>query len=172
MDSPAEYAIIPDFLHFQIRDLFVAQGTVHADYAQLQRSIEAELIAEPGQEITSSSGGLEQLKGRLVIAEISDLDRDWTGSITRSQLRATSPLSAVKDYQVDLDLDPSGFSGLLELMRRDEPWTSLLLNFQGIDCPVIDDPMDGPIPWDDVTYPSVLLTSFRLTSGLRPRLAR
>ncbi len=164
MHRPAEYAIIPAFLHFHVRDVIVGMGTVHGGYDELQRSIEATLIAEDGQSVTSVAGGLDTLHGTLVISEVTDADRPWSGSITRTQRMWNPARFMTWDYSVDLELTPAGFSSLLELMHRDAPWTSLLLNFQNIDGPLHEDPLDRPPPWDDVAYPCVALTSFHLAT--------
>lgn len=165
MTSPADYAVVPAFLHFHVRDVVAAMGTVHGGYDELQRSIEAILVAEEGQRITSEPGGFDKLTGTLLISEVSDLDRPWIGSITRTQRMWNPARFMTWDYSVHLELAPAGFNDLVALMHRDAPWTSLLLNFQNIDGPVSDDPLERPIPWDDVAYPCVALTSFRLATA-------
>ncbi|MGN6595152.1 MAG: hypothetical protein ACTHKO_04465 [Sphingopyxis terrae] len=158
--GPVTFAIIPAFLRFEIGSANLEMGGAHGQYAQLERCVCAPLNALPDQPITSSPGSLDALKGMLLIVDAEDGGSDWVGSIQRSLFAAREPDAA--DYIVRLDLSPSAFDRFLAMSTTRQMLSGLSLDFQNIDGPIDEDPLDRPIPWNDVQYPHVALTNFTL----------
>ncbi|MGL3821207.1 hypothetical protein [Sphingopyxis sp. R3-92] len=162
MNSAAIFAMIPDFLRFDVGEIELNMGGAHGDYARLERCVTAPLSAIAGQLISSAPGNLDALKGDLVILEAVDEGRDWNGSIRRSAFTDHESNHCVADYMVRLDLSSDAFDRLLTLMNTGRVLSGLSLDFQNIDGPLVDDPLDRPIPWDDLGYPHVAVTNFTL----------
>lgn len=160
MSAAATYAIIPAFLRFDVGAVGLDMGGAHGDYERLERYVFAPLNALAGQRITSAAGFLHALKGEVVIADAAEDGSDWNGSIRRSIFANNGP-DAV-DYVVQLDLSPLAFDRLIALMQTGRMLSLLSLDFQNIDGPLNEDPLDRPIPWDDVQYPHVALTNFTM----------
>ncbi|GAO78349.1 hypothetical protein [Sphingopyxis sp. USTB-05] len=160
MMSAATFAIVPAFLRFDVGAVGLEMGGAHGDYARLERCIVAPLLAISGQPITSSAGNLGALKGRLLVVDAEDGNVEWNGSIRRSAI--SNFASDAADYVVHIDLTTLAFDRLAQLMTIGRTLSGLSLDFQNIDGPLNDDPLDRPIPWDDVQYPHVALTNFTL----------
>jgi len=162
MTEPSTIAIIPAFLRFRVTALELDLGPVHGGYDTLVRRLSANLQADPQQKLTSDAGMLDRCEGSLSILEDPDLHREWTGSIQRLKPyldRETRYRSG--DYRVSLDLQPAAFDRLLSLVQTGQQLFGLSLDFQNIDVPG-DGLLPVDDPWDDLQYPHVALTSFRL----------
>lgn len=160
MTNAATYAIVPDFLRFEVGAIGLELGGAHGEYERLERGIIAPLSAIAGQPITSAAQHLDALQGKLVILDAEEDGSDWSGSIRRS-IFATRPPDA-PDYLVSINLSPTAFDRLLAMMQGGRTPTALSLDFQNIDGPLIENPLGHPIPWDDAQYPHVALTNFLL----------
>lgn len=160
MMSAATFAIVPAFLRFDVGAVGLEMGGAHGDYARLERCIVAPLLAISGQPIKSLAGNLGALKGRLLVVDAEDGNVEWNGSIRRSAI--SNSASDAADYVVHIDLTTLAFDRLAQLMTIGRTLSGLSLDFQNIDGPLNDDPLDRPIPWDDVQYPHVALTNFTL----------
>lgn len=158
--SAATYAIVPNFLRFEVGAIGLELGGAHGDYERLERGIVGPLLAISGQPITSAAQHLGALQGKLVVLDAEGKGSDWSGSIRRS-IFATRPPDAL-DYVVSIDLSPAAFDRLLAMIHAGRTPTALSLDFQSIDGPLNEDPLDRPIPWDDVRYPHIGLTNFLL----------
>lgn len=165
MTQPVTYARIPAFLRFAVTDPALSMGPVHGAYDALDRTLCARLRALPGQPITGAAATLDALEGTLVVSDDPDRAAGWAGFIERTTPGENTAGVRTADYRVVLDLTKADFADLLGLMQTGLPLGGLVLNFQDIDGPVEDDPLDRPIPWDDAAYPVVALTSFRLNWG-------
>lgn len=160
MTNPATYAIVPDFLRFEVGAIGLELGGAHGEYERLERCMTAPLSAIAGQPITSAPRLLGALKGMLVVLDAEEDGSDWSGSIRRSAFGTGTP--DAPDYVVSIDLSPAAFDRLLAMMQAGRTLTGLSLDFQNIDGPLNEDPLDRPIPWDDTQYPHVALTNFLL----------
>jgi hypothetical protein len=160
MSGAATYAIVPDFLRFEVGTIGLELGGAHGDYERLERGIIASLSAIAGQPITSAAQHLDALQGKLVILDAEEDGSDWSGSIRRSAFGTGTP--DAPDYVVSIDLSPAAFDRLLAMMQGGRTPTALSLDFQNVDGPLNEDPLDRPIPWDDTRYPHVALTNFLL----------
>lgn len=160
MSNAATYAIIPDFLCFDVGEISLEMGGAQGDYARLERCVAAPLKAVADQLITSSAGHLGALNGKLVILDADDAVSDRSGSIRRS-LSPTRE-TARAGYVVLIDLPSPAFDRFLTLTKAGRMLSGLSLDFQNIDGPLNEDPLDRPIPWDGVQYPHVALTNFLL----------
>lgn len=160
MTNPATYAIVPDFLRFEVGAIGLELGGAHGDYERLERGIVAPLLANASQPITSAAQHLDALQGMLVIVDAEEDGSDWSGSIRRSIFTTRPP--GAPDYVVSIDLSPAAFDRLLAMMHGGRTPTALSLDFQNVDGPLNEDPLDRPIPWDDTRYPHVALTNFLL----------
>jgi hypothetical protein len=164
-DRPVTSAQIPSFLLFDVGAPTLSMGTVHGDYAVLDRDYSAPLKARTGQPLVSAAGFLDAIAGTLVVGEAPERAEGWSGFIQRTKPRQEEAGFRTTDYRVVIEMAKPGFAEFLQMVQAGLPLTTLVLNFQNIDCPIIDDPMDGPIAWDDVATPTVSLTSFRLDWG-------
>ena len=160
MSSAATYAIVPDFLRFEVGAIGLELGGAHGDYERLERCMTAPLRAIAGQPITSAPQLLDALQGMLVVLDAEEDGSDWSGSIRRSAFGTGAP--DAPDYVVSIDLSPAAFDRLLAMMQGGRTPTALSLDFQNVDGPLNEDPLDRPIPWDDTRYPHVALTNFLL----------
>ncbi len=158
--SAATFAIVPAFLRFDVGPIGLEMGGAHGDYARLERCVVAPLNAIPGQPITSAAASLDALQGKLVLLDAADEDSDWSGSIRRNLFACHDPRAA--DYIVSLDLSLSAFDRLVAMMTTRQMLSGLSLDFQTIDGPLNEDPLNRLTPWDDVQYPHVALTNFTL----------
>lgn len=162
MSEPSTSATIPAFLRFRVTALELDLGPVHGGYDTLVRGLSANLQADPQQKLTSEAGTLDRCEGTLAILEDPDLHREWSGSIRRLKPYTDNETRYRSgDYQVSLDLQPAAFDRLLSLVQTGQQLFGLSLDFQNIDTPGDGfDYVEGL--WDDVQYPHVACTSFRL----------
>ena len=160
MTNPATYAIVPDFLRFEVGAIGLELGGTHGEYERLERCMTAPLSAIAGQPITSAAQHLGALQGMLVVLDAEEDGSDWSGSIRRSAFGTGTP--DAPGYVVSIDLSQAAFDRLLAMLQTGRTLTAVSLDFQNIDGPLNEDPLDRPNPWDDTQYPHVALTNFVL----------